>query len=121
MYIVVIKIMDAVILGLDEMKSALINSIHAEKIAERILKEMGIGLTVLYGRGGYSGDERQLLYVVVERLQLAELKAIVYDEDPHAFVAIENIHEVSSGATTQEKAPRQSRIEQLIKRVFSHQ
>lgn len=96
-YIVVIKIMDAVIVGLDETKSVLIISAKSKAIADAIIHELGLGLTIMYGRGGFSGDEREILYVIAERLQLAELKDIIYREDPTAFIAIENLHEVANG------------------------
>ena len=61
------------------------------------MDELGMSLTVMYGRGGYSGDAKEILYIVVERLQLAQLKSIIRREDPKAFVAIENLHEVMHG------------------------
>ena len=96
-YVVVIKIMDTVIVGLDETKSVLIISSKSKEISKAIVHELGLGLTVMYGRGGYSGEEREILYVIAERLQLSELKEIVHQADPSAFVAIENLHEVASG------------------------
>lgn len=41
-----------------------------------------------------------MLYIIVERLQLSQLKEIVHREDPNAFVAVENLHEVVNGRTT---------------------
>ena len=49
------------------------------------------------GKGGFSGDDRDILFIIVERLDLAELKEIVLREDPTAFMAIENLHEVVYG------------------------
>ncbi len=113
-YIVVIKIMDAVIVGLDETKSVLIISDKSKAIADAIVHELGLGLTIMYGRGGFSGDEREILYVIAERLQLAELKDIIHREDPAAFIAIENLHEVASG----KKSNRKTRMEHLFEKVF---
>jgi uncharacterized membrane-anchored protein YitT (DUF2179 family) len=96
-YMVVIKIMDSVIVGLDETKSVLIISSHSKAIAEAIMHELGLGLTIMYGRGGFSGDEREILYVIAERLQLAELKDLIHREDPSAFIAVENLHEIANG------------------------
>jgi uncharacterized membrane-anchored protein YitT (DUF2179 family) len=96
-YIVAIKIMDAVIVGLDETKSVLIISSKSKEISKAIIHELGLGLTIMYGRGGFSGDEREILYVIAERLQLADLKDLIYREDPSAFIAIENLHEVANG------------------------
>lgn len=116
-YIVVIKIMDAVIVGLDETKSVLIISSKSKAIAEAIMHQLGLGLTIMYGRGGYSGDEREIIYVIAERLQLAELKEIIHKEDPTAFIAIENIHEVASGNYGNGKK-KKTRIQDLIFRVL---
>lgn len=97
MYIVASKVMDSVIVGLDETKSVLIISKNSKEISKAIMHELGLGLTIMYGRGGFSGDEREILYVIAERLQLAELKELIYREDPSAFIAIENLHEVANG------------------------
>lgn len=109
MYIVASKVMDSVIVGLDETKSVLIISQNSKAIAKAIMHELGLGLTIMYGRGGFSGDEREILYVISERLQLAELKELIYREDPSAFIAIENLHEVANGNQghkTERKPPR---------------
>lgn len=116
-YIVVIKIMDAVIVGLDETKSVLIISSKSKAIAEAIMHELGLGLTIMYGRGGFSGDEREIIYVIAERLQLAELKELIHREDPSAFIAIENIHEVASGQQGS-GSKKKTRIQDLIARIL---
>lgn len=95
-FFVVIKIMDMVIMGIDEMKSIMIFSAVPKQVAELLVHEMGIGLTVLKGEGGYTGQQRDILFLMAERLQLSEIKNLVYQEDPNAFIAIENIHEVTS-------------------------
>jgi uncharacterized membrane-anchored protein YitT (DUF2179 family) len=118
-YIVVIKIMDSVIVGLEETKSILIISSKSKEIASAIVYELGLGLTVMYGRGGFSGDEREILYVIAERLQLAELKELIYREDPHAFIAIENLHEVANGKQGNPIQSKKVRIQKLISRIFN--
>lgn len=96
-YIVVVKVMDSVIVGLEETKSVTIISKNSQEISKLLVHELGLGLTVMYGRGGFSGEEQEVLYVIAERLQLAEVKELVYQEDPNAFIAIENLHEVTNG------------------------
>lgn len=117
-YMVVIKVMDYVIVGLDETKSVMIISAKSEEISEAIMHELGLGLTVMYGRGGFSGDEREILYVIAERLQLAELKEIIHREDPTAFIAIENLHEVSYGNQGKGKLHNNRKLERLIKQIW---
>lgn len=96
-YIVVVKIMDTVIVGLDETKSMLVISSRSDEISKAIMHEMGIGLTIMYGRGGFSGASTEILYIIIERLQLADLKNLIHSIDPNAFIAVENLHEIASG------------------------
>lgn len=96
-YMVTYKTMDFVIVGLDEIKSVLVISNKPKEVADTIINEMGLGLTIMYGRGGYTGDDREILLAVVDRLQLSELKDLVLSIDPSAFMAVENLHEVVYG------------------------
>ncbi len=96
-YVVAFKMIDMVIVGLDELKSVLIISSKPSELAKVIMSKLGLGLTMLHGKGGFSGASREIIFTIVERLDLAELKEIVLREDPQAFMAIENLHEVVSG------------------------
>lgn len=117
-YLVVVKMMDTVIVGLDETKSVLIISRKSKEITRAIIHELGLGLTIMYGRGGFSGDEREILYVIAERLQLAELKALIYSHDPQAFIAIENLHEVANGNQGAKRKSKKWR--KLIGSIFTN-
>ncbi|MCB1080187.1 MAG: YitT family protein [Chlamydiia bacterium] len=110
-YVVAFKMMDIVIVGLDELKSVIIISSMPKELTQLIMHEMGLGLTVMYGRGGYSGDAREILFVIVERLDLSDLKEIVLKKDPSAFMAVENLHEVVYGR--QAKIPTKKRARRL--------
>ncbi len=96
-YVVAFKMIDLVIVGLDELKSVLILSSKPAELSKILMQEMGIGLTLIHGKGGFSGTPRDLLFMIVERLDIAELKEIVLREDPRAFMAIENLHEAVAG------------------------
>lgn len=65
-----------------------------EVIAERILKEMDRGATVLNGKGSFTGEERTVLYCIVGRNEIVRLKNIIHTVDPHAFVAVSEVHDV---------------------------
>jgi uncharacterized membrane-anchored protein YitT (DUF2179 family) len=108
-YIVAFKMMDIVIAGLEELKSVLIMCSKPDKLSKIITHELGLGLTFIKGKGGYSGEDRDILFIIVERLDLAELKEIVLREDPSAFIAIENLHEVAYGRTAKIALKRKAR------------
>lgn len=113
-YIVAFKTMDIVIAGLEELKSVLIMCSKPDKLSKIITLELGLGLTFIKGKGGYSGEDRDILFIIVERLDLAELKEIVLREDPSAFIAIENLHEVVYG-----KAAKAISMRRKNRRSFS--
>jgi uncharacterized membrane-anchored protein YitT (DUF2179 family) len=96
-YVVAFKMIDLVIVGLDELKSVLIISSKPKELSKVIMNQLGLGLTIIHGKGGFSGASREILFIIVERLDLADLKEIVLREDPEAFMAIENLHEAVSG------------------------
>lgn len=97
MFIVAFKMIDLVIVGLDELKSVMIMSSKPAELAKIIMNEMGLGLTIMHGKGGYSGASREIIFIIVERLDLSQLKEIVLREDAEAFMAIEHLHEVVTG------------------------
>lgn len=109
MYIVAFKMMDIVIAGIEELKSVLIMCSKPDKLSKIITHQLGLGLTFIKGKGGYSGEDRDILFIIVERLDLAELKEIVLREDPAAFIAIENLHEVAYGKTARIALRRKAR------------
>ncbi|MCM3341028.1 YitT family protein [Paenibacillus sp. MER TA 81-3] len=91
------KVMDVVVEGLNESKSVTIISSEYEEVSQAILDRLGRSTTFLYGRGGYSKEDTQIIYCVVTRLELAKLKAIVQEIDEKAFIAIESVSDVLGG------------------------
>lgn len=108
-YIVAFKMIDLVIVGLDEMKSVMIISKKYHEIGAVIMSELGLGLTIIHGKGGFTGENKEILFVIVERLDLADLKETVLKCDPDAFMAIENLHEVVYGKNPYSAIKRRSR------------
>ncbi|MFD0588759.1 YitT family protein [Paenibacillus sp. GCM10027627] len=96
-YYIAIKMIDIVVEGLDESKSVTIISKEHDEISQAIMDRLGRGTTLLQARGGYSGDETQVIYCVVSRLELAKLKGIVQSIDENAFIAIEHVTDVMGG------------------------
>jgi len=97
------KVMDIVVEGLEESKSATIISSQYEEISEAIMTRLGRSTTMLYAKGGYSKDETQVIYCVVTRLEVSKLKAVVQEIDEKAFISIQNVADVM-GAGMDKKA-----------------
>jgi uncharacterized membrane-anchored protein YitT (DUF2179 family) len=80
--------------GFSAARSALILSTNPDVVREAILGTLERGVTVLHGQGGYSGEQRPVLYVVVSPHEVGRLKRLVAQVDPAAFVAITPAQEV---------------------------
>ncbi|EPR13570.1 YitT family protein [Ruminiclostridium papyrosolvens] len=96
-YFIAYKVIDIIIEGLDETKAAIIISESGEEIAKAITARLGRGVTFLDGKGGFSKNEKTILYSVVTRLEVSKLKSIIYDKDENAFVTINDVSEVMGG------------------------
>jgi len=96
-YFVAYKVIDLVLSGLEESKSVMIMSEKSGEISEAILHRLGRGVTHFYAKGGYSEEDKEVLYCVVTRLEVSKLKSIVFDSDPNAFMTIEVVQDVHGG------------------------
>ena len=85
--------MDAVIYGSINAKMAYIISDHSQEITEKLLG-MDLGVTLLKGKGGYTGGEKNVVLCAFKRSQIAAIKASVMAVDPKAFIIVCEAHEI---------------------------
>lgn len=97
-YFIAFKMIDIVVEGLDESKSAWIISEIYEEVGSTIQDRLGRGVTYISSKGGFKGEERHIIYCVFSRLEEAKLKQIIREVDPHASFTIENVHDVEGKA-----------------------
>ena len=88
------KAIDVVQEGQSYAKAALIITDHTEEVGQMILTKLERGATALFGKGMYTGAEREVLYVIVSRSEIQSLRELVKEIDPNAFVVISDVHEV---------------------------
>ena len=88
------RVLDAVVYKFDYSKVVLIISKHHEAIAKKIGDELHRGATFLQGQGVYSGQDTQVILTAVKKQQIAELKQLVVDIDPDAFIIVQEAHQV---------------------------
>lgn len=92
--VIVTKVSDMVMEGFKFSKAAFIITDKYELVAKRILKELDRGVTGLYAKGMYSGQEKCMLYCVVSQKEIVGVKEIVAEVDPNAFVIVSDAREV---------------------------
>ncbi|MBE6979513.1 MAG: YitT family protein [Ruminococcaceae bacterium] len=88
------QVIDAVVYRFDYSKVALIISSEHQKIADAIGKRLDRGATLLHGEGSYTHREMKVVLAAVKKQQVAELKELVMEIDPRAFVIVQEAHQV---------------------------
>lgn len=108
-YFISFKVIDMVEEGLEQAKAAMIITDHSGLLADMIYQRLGRTCTILEGEGLISG-KKVVLYCVLTRLEINELKRIIKEYDGSAFVTISDVSEIigrhiksSSGTAEQEE------------------
>ncbi len=96
-YFVASKVIDIVLEGFDSSKSVRIISDEAGTIGNSLIEKLDISVTYLKGIGGYTGQDKDLIYCVVSRLELPKMLEIIKEIDSNAFVSVVDVHEAYGG------------------------
>lgn len=88
------QVVDAVVYRFDYSKVALIITQYHEEVAKAVDEKLQRGSTFLYGQGSYSHKDTMVVLTAVKKQQLAELKELVADIDPNAFIIVQEAHQV---------------------------
>lgn len=86
--------LDLIVTGLSQRKSVMIISRSQEEIVRTIMKTLNRGVTVIKGRGGYTGELSEIIYTVITFRELSRLKRLITRIDPDAFVVVSDTTEV---------------------------
>lgn len=88
------KLLDFIQQGAYSARGATIISTSSEDIAKKINIEMDRGVTMLEGKGSYTGNKQTVLYCVVGKNEIGKLKNIINSIDPYSFVSIGEVNDV---------------------------
>ncbi|SMO55424.1 YitT family protein [Melghirimyces algeriensis] len=94
-FYIVTKMIDFVMDGLNQAKSVMIISEKPEEVGKRLVHDLEVSLTFLRGEGGYSGDEKRIIYCIVDRLEYPKLKELVLEIDPGAIMEASYVAETA--------------------------
>ena len=92
-YYITSKVLDFIDNGMNQAKAAMIITNDGEEIADMIYKQMGRTVTIMEGAGLISG-KKDVLYCVLNRLEVYELKKLINEADTSAFIAINEVSEI---------------------------
>ena len=88
------KAIDFIQDGVDKAKALMIISDKSEEIKNEIMKQTGRGVTIINARGGYTNDNKEVLYCILGRYEVTTVKRIIKNIDRKAFMSISEVSEV---------------------------
>lgn len=97
-YAVGIKTIDFIVEGLDKAKAVYIISSKPDEMQSKLSKALGRGVTAINAQGYYSGEKKIMVYCVVNRFEIRNVKKLVLSVDPDSFVTINDVSETIGGA-----------------------
>ncbi len=89
-----LKTVDFIVEGIDRSKAANIITSKAEKICAALSEEFECGITVMDAKGFYSGKDKKIIYIVINRFQVGKMREIVHDIDAKAYISISEVADV---------------------------
>lgn len=93
-YMAALKTVDFIVEGLDRSKGVMIVTKRADDVSEALMETFETGTTILNARGGYSKEEKNVVYFIVNRFQISRMRSVVHTIDPEAFMTISEVADV---------------------------
>lgn len=97
------KTVDFIVDGFDRSKAANIVTVRPQEVAAALSEEFECGITITEAKGYYSSSKKTVLYIVINRFQVAKMKEIVHREDPQAYISISDIADVFSSKSNKDR------------------
>ena len=93
-YAAALKTVDYIVEGIDREKCAMIITSKPDEVCSALSEKFESGVTVLDAKGGYSGNEMSLVYFVIDRFRVVQLKELVHEVDPRAHISVYEVSDV---------------------------
>lgn len=93
-YFVGSKTVDFVVEGIDRSKCAMIVTTKAEEITAALTNAFSSSGTIVEAKGGYSKEDKQIVYFIINHFQINKLKILVHEIDSKAFISVSDISDI---------------------------
>lgn len=93
-YMAALKTVDFIVEGIDRSKAVMIVTDKPNEISDELIAKFECGTTKIGAIGGYSNKEKTIIYFVVNRFQIANMRTIVHNIDPQAFVTVTEVADI---------------------------
>ncbi len=93
-YAAALKTVDFIVEGIDRSKGVMIITEKPDEVSAALMNEFESGTTKMPAKGGFSGNDKTVIYFVVNRFQVSKMQSLVHTIDPHAFMTITEVADV---------------------------
>lgn len=93
-YAAALKTVDFIVEGIDRSKGVMIITTKSDEVSAALIEEFETGTTKIAAKGGYTGDDKTVIYFVVNRFQISKMRQIVHRVDPLAYMTISEVADV---------------------------
>ena len=93
-YYAALKTIDFIVEGIDRSKAAMIITSKADEVSAELMVAFGSGITKIPAKGGYSNEDKTMLYFIVDRFQISKMRDIVHGVDAGAYITISEVADV---------------------------
>ena len=93
-YFIGSKTVDFIVEGVDRSKCAMIITTKANEISDALAESFNASGTIVNAIGGYSKEDKEIIYFITNHFQINKLKKIVHDIDPSAFISLQDVSDI---------------------------
>ncbi len=93
-YFAALKTLDFIVEGLNRSKAAFIVTVKPKEVCRALGDAFGSAGTSMEAKGGYTGQDRAMIYFVVNRFQIGRVRDVVHDVDPNAYITISEVADI---------------------------
>ncbi|MCQ2612177.1 MAG: YitT family protein [Treponemataceae bacterium] len=104
-----LKTVDFIIEGLDRSKAASIITTKPQEVCSSLSKTFECGITTMQAQGFFSKQDKTLVYVIVNRYQIARLRTLVHECDPLAYISITDVADIFRGTGAKTATPEKDK------------
>ena len=93
-YYAALKTIDFIVEGIDRSKAAMIITEKPDEVCEALMRSFESGATRISAKGGYSNQDKTVIYFIVDRFQISKMRELVHQIDEFAFITITEVADV---------------------------
>ncbi len=93
-YFAALKTLDFIVEGLNRSKAAFIVTVKPKEVCRALGDAFGSAGTSMEAKGGYTGQDRAMIYFVVNRFQIGRVRDVIHDVDPDAYITISEVADI---------------------------